>query len=280
MAGKAGKSPPPLPSVPYVSNVIIVLLIISLIQVTHMRIKDMHLWGMYDSMKCMQLTVFTIHLTPIFALRSLIPVFMVSPKDLTVQVLIMPYVLLSVANRLNITSDSPPMSAFNAVITLVELSAVFFPLSVGSLKHRILPLFAVMNPAIIMLFWLGIIGASLSESFSFMPIDRHIRASGWSSSYFSENEEAAELLVREVVGHGIMQLIGMATCLVLIHLLARSKKVFEMPAVSGAVLKSMVLYVFFYAAITVGMSVATAKEGDRSIILPYNLHDLLFSTST
>ncbi|GMI28190.1 hypothetical protein TeGR_g1416 [Tetraparma gracilis] len=257
---------------PFFQNVAVVCLLLFLLQSTLLRISAMYDWHMYNSMHVMQLTIFTMHLTPIFCLRSLIPIFMVSRKDLSVHIIIVAYVLMALNNRMSV---SDPVSPYNLVLFSLETASALLPaLSTPELlSEYLLPMFALVNPVIVVGFWGGICAAACSSTFSFMPVDRHIRAaflSGAPIQYFSD-PEAAHLLRREVVGHFLMQALAYLCCTLLVHVLRRDNRLFSRLPVSGKAVRTLALYVSMYVLITLASSVGLSENGR----LPYGLNELL-----
>ena len=259
-----------LKPVPFLSNVLIVLFTILLILATHTRIAAMHDWHLYDSMDCMQLTIFTIHLTPIIALKCLIPIFLVTPKDKTVWALILPALAIGVANRV---TPGSPVSPYNLVLTSLELIVAVRPIDRATLRDKYVPVFMAANGLVVVGFWTGILAASCSETFTFMPLDREIRTSASSGSWlghFHANPAAMDLLLREVIGHAAMQLLALLLLAVL-HPAMQSApgRLFAFPELNRQVLAGLVLYLGAYAAVTVASSVAFSAD----FKLPYNLSE-------
>ena len=61
-----------------------------------------------------------------------------------------------------------------------------------------------LQPAIVVLFWLGVVAASFWASFSFLPLDRHLRK-GW--RHMLTNAEAQTRLLHDLGGHVVLQLL-------------------------------------------------------------------------
>ena len=175
---------------------LLVLLVAALSVVTTYYIRHVEAIGFYDDMcNAWQFTLWSMHAAPIVAFRLLLDLSNVN--GITMSAVGAGWILHSLSCRGWQLRNRPWSSSYVAIELLVLcLPETFF-------SARWLEAALVCQFVIILGFWAGMIAASFSDSFSFLPLDRHLNK-GW--RHMLSSREAQRRLVHDMGGHGVMQL--------------------------------------------------------------------------
>ena len=180
--------------------------------------------GFYDRMHtAWQLTIWSMHAAPVVALR----LSTLSSVQFTCGVIT--WVALSLRCR---RQAAQPWSASFVVI---ELAAALVPLT-----PQLLGALLLLQAVIVVGFWMGMLVAARSESFSFLPLDRDLHR-GW--RHMLTSRQAQRRLVHDLGGHGLQQALF-------------ASALWTHASMTGAVIGDAVALVGGYAAIVVTAAAA------------------------
>ena len=153
----------------------------------------------YDSLEeAWQLTFFSLHAAPIIALR----LWLGPDASVSLSMLLGAFwILWSFCMRARRTSRgfSCNTCVWSLSMCVIETAALLTPLGVLPLAGLLL-----LQVAIVVGFWAGIVAASCSASFSFLPLDRHLRRG---VRFMLTDAKARHDLAKDLAGHCVLQLL-------------------------------------------------------------------------
>lgn len=138
--------------------------------------------GMYRSIMSWQLTIWSIHVSPLLALRLL----GLAPG--VERLACVAWLLLSLLVRC-----SSSRSVFSLTISALEAWACAFELSGPRIAAA-----GSLQLVVIVGFWAGVLAACASDTLSFLPLDRHLRLG---PGHVARSPAARACLLNELVGH-------------------------------------------------------------------------------
>ena len=151
--------------------------------------------GFYDTMAgAFQLTLFSMHAAPIIAMRlALATIFQPWFQALLAPTVGASWIVFSLHCR------KWKMDPWSCSFIACETIALFATLTESRLGGLLF-----LQPIIIVGFWIGMAVASMSPTFSFLPLDRHLHR-GWRHMLASRDAQAR--LLHDIGGHGLQQIL-------------------------------------------------------------------------